>query len=134
MFRRIDERVLVAGQIRPEDVAAAAGEGVTMIVNNRPDSEQPGQPTSEEIEAAARKLGLAYRHIPVRGGIAPEQVTAMMEALAASEGPVLAYCAAGTRSTWLWAFARARAGDDPEEIIRKGTMAGYDLTPLRSYL
>ena len=134
MFRPIDERVLVSGQIQPEDVATAASEGVTMIVNNRPDGEQAGQPSGAEIEAAARALGLAYRAIPIRGGIAPEQVAAMMEALAQNEGKLLAFCAAGTRSTWLWAFARAEAGDDPEEIIRKAAHAGFDLTPLRAYL
>jgi uncharacterized protein (TIGR01244 family) len=134
MFRRIDERMLVAGQISPSDVAVAAAAGVTMIVNNRPDGEQPGQPTGAEIEAAAGEHGIKYRSIPVRGGIAPEQVAAMLEALTASEGTVLAYCAAGTRSSWLWAFARAQAGDEAEEIIRKAALAGYDLTPLRDYL
>lgn len=134
MFRRIDERVLVAGQIWPEDVAKAVEEGVTMIVNNRPDGEEPGQPTGAEIEAAAHSAGLAYRYIPIAAGIAPEQVAAMMDALRASEGTLLAYCRAGVRSTWLWAFARAQAGDDAEEIIRKAAAAGHDLTPLRAYL
>jgi uncharacterized protein (TIGR01244 family) len=134
MFRRIDEHVLVAGQIRPGDVAKAADEGVTMIINNRPDGEEPGQPTGAEIEAAAQAAGLGYRFIPVAGGVEPAAVAAMMEALAANEGPVLAFCRAGVRSTWLWAFARAQAGDDPELIILKAARAGYDLTPLRAYI
>jgi len=134
MFRRIDDRVLVAGQIQAADVTAAAAEGVTMIVNNRPDGEQPGQPAGAEIEAAAAALGLAYRSIPVRGGITPEQVASMRDALEAADGKVLAYCAAGTRSTWLWAFARAQAGDNADEIIRKAAVAGFDLTALRGYL
>ena len=58
MFRQIDERMLVSGQIQPSDVQAAADAGVTMIVNNRPDGEQPGQPAGTEIEAAARAAGL----------------------------------------------------------------------------
>jgi uncharacterized protein (TIGR01244 family) len=134
MFRRIDEKMLVAGQIRPEDVGAAAAEGVTLIVNNRPDGEQPGQPTSEEIEAAAAAAGLDYCHIPVSGGLMPEQVEAMGKALESAEGTVLAFCAAGTRSTYLWALARSRAGDDAEEIVSKAAVAGYDLTPLRRFL
>ena len=134
MFRRIDEHVLVAGQIWPEDVATAAEQGVTMIVNNRPDGEEAGQPSGAEIEAAAETAGLAYRYIPVAGGIAPEQVAAMIDALDASGGTLLAYCRAGVRSTWLWAFARAQAGDDAEEIIRKAAAVGHDLTPLRAYL
>lgn len=134
MFRRIDDKVLVAGQIGPEDIDAATAEGVTMIVNNRPDGEQPGQPAATEIAAAAEAAGIDYRHIPVRGGFSPDQVQAMAEALAASEGKLLAFCASGTRSTYLWALARAQAGDDRDEIVGKAASAGYDLTPLEPYL
>lgn len=133
MFRPIDEHVLLSGQIRPEDVAEAAAQGVTMIVNNRPDGEAPGQPASAEIEAAATAAGIDYRHIPIAGGFAPEQVQEMAEALAATEGKLLAYCTSGTRSAYLWAFARAQAGENGDDIIRKGANAGYDLTPLRAY-
>ena len=106
--QRLDDRVFVAGQIGPEDMAEIAALGVTMIVNNRPDGEEPGQPTGAEIEAAARAAGLDYRHIPVAGGIAPEQIEAMAEALDEAEGTLLAFCRSGTRSTYLWALARAR--------------------------
>ena len=134
MFRRLDDHVLVASQIAPEDVAEAAAQGVTMIVNNRPDGEAPGQPAAAEIEAAAKAAGVGYRHIPVAGGLSPDMVEAMGEALAASEGKVLAFCASGRRSAFLWALARAQAGDDAEEVVAKAAGAGYDLTPIRSYL
>ncbi len=133
MFRQIDERMLVSGQIQPGDVQAAADAGVTMIVNNRPDGEQPGQPAGAEIEAAARAAGLDYRHIPVAGGLSPDLVEAMAEALGAAEGKVLGFCAAGTRSTYLWALARLKAGADVEEIIAKAGAVGYDLSALRNY-
>jgi uncharacterized protein (TIGR01244 family) len=133
MFRQIDERMLVSGQIQPGDVQAAADAGVTMIVNNRPDGEQPGQPAGAEIEAAAGAAGLAYRHIPVAGGLSPDLVQAMAEALDAAEGKVLGFCAAGTRSTYLWALARLKAGADVEDIIAKAGGAGYDLSALRNY-
>lgn len=127
MFRRIDERTLVAGQIAPDDVAAAAEAGVRMIVNNRPDDEQPGQPAGTAIEAAAQAAGLGYRAIPVRGAISAEQVRSMAEALEAADGPVLAFCAAGVRSTYLWALARLELGDDPQDIAGKAARAGIDL-------
>ena len=53
MAHRLDEHTLIAGQIAPADVAALKADGVTMIINNRPDGEDAGQPTSAEIEAAA---------------------------------------------------------------------------------
>ena len=129
-MKEIDDRILVAGQIDPEDVPAIVASGVTMIVNNRPDGEEPGQPASAEIEAAARAAGLDYRHVPVSTGISEDQVRAMGEALGASKGKALAFCRSGTRSTFLWALARAAAGDDREEIVRKAATAGYDLSPI----
>jgi uncharacterized protein (TIGR01244 family) len=132
--RKLDETVLVAGQIRPGDVATLEGEGVTMIVNNRPDGEEPGQPPGAGIEAVARAAGIEYRHIPVAGGFSKAQVVAMAEALEASAGKTLAFCRSGTRSTFLWALARAQAGDEPQEIAAKAAAAGYDLTPILRYL
>ena len=134
MFRQIDERTWVAGQIHPEDLAAAKAAGVTMIVNNRPDGEEAGQPPAAGIEAAARAAGLGYRHIPVASGFSASQVAQMAAALEEAEGPVLAFCRSGTRSTFLWALARAEAGDDGDELMRKAAAAGYDLTPIRSAL
>ena len=37
MFRQLDDHMLVSGQIAPEEVAEAAAQGVTMIVNIRSD-------------------------------------------------------------------------------------------------
>jgi uncharacterized protein (TIGR01244 family) len=133
-FRRLDDKVQVAGQIGSEDARTAAAQGVTMIVNNRPDGEEPGQPAGAEIEAAATKAGIAYRHIPVSGGFSEAQVEAMTDALEAAEGPVLAFCKSGTRSTFLWALAKARHGAEPEELASRAAEAGYDLSPIFAYL
>jgi uncharacterized protein (TIGR01244 family) len=130
MFRTIDETLQVAGQISPADVAAAAEQGIRTIINNRPDGEQPGQPTSAEIEAAATAAGLGYAHIPVdHSGFSMEQVEAMTAALA-QPAPALAFCRSGTRSTFLWSLARGLAGDEPSEIAAKAANAGYDISPL----
>jgi uncharacterized protein (TIGR01244 family) len=134
MFRRIDDRTLVAGQIQPEDLERAKAEGVALIINNRPDGEEAGQPSGLVIEAAARAAGLGYRYIPVRSGFSADQVEAMAAALDEAEGPVLAFCRSGTRSAFLWALARAQQGEDGEELVRKAAAAGYDLTPIRTFL
>jgi uncharacterized protein (TIGR01244 family) len=124
----------VAGQISPFDIPEIAAAGVTSIVNNRPDGEEYGQPLDEDIRAAALAAGLAYRHIPVSGGFSPSQVQAMAEALDLAEGKLLAFCRAGTRSTWLWALAQAARGSDGETLIGQAAQAGYDITPLRALL
>jgi uncharacterized protein (TIGR01244 family) len=130
MFRTLDETILVAGQIAPEDLAAAKAQGVTTVINNRPDGEQAGQPTSAEMAAAARAEGLGYVHIPVdQSGFSMEQIEAMTAALAAA-GRKLAFCRSGTRSTYLWSLARGAAGDAPAEIAAKAANAGYDVSQL----
>jgi uncharacterized protein (TIGR01244 family) len=131
--RKLDERCLVAGQIAPDDVPAIAAAGVTRIVNNRPDGEEPGQPAGAEIEAAARAAGIDYRHIPIAGGFGGDQVLAMAAALD-GEGKLLAFCKSGTRSTFLWALARSERGAPRNALVRAAERAGFDLRPISLYL
>ena len=133
-MRKIDERTYVSGQVRPEDMEALKAAGIGMIVNNRPDGEEPGQPSNAEVEAAARSAGLDYRFVPVAHGLSADQVEAMAEALQAAEGPVLAFCRSGTRSTFLWALARSTLGDPADEIVQRAGEAGYDISPIIRFL
>lgn len=132
-MKRLDDRTWVAGQIDPEEIAALARQGVTTIVNNRPDGEERGQPTSAEIAAEAEAAGVAYSFIPVAAGLTQDQVDAMAVALD-RPGRTLAFCRSGTRSTLLWALARARLGDDPQELQEKAEAAGYSLAPIAALL
>lgn len=131
-IRPIDERIAVAPQIAPDDMAAIAAAGFVAIVNNRPDGEEPGQPDGATIRAAAEAAGLSYAEIPVtHAGFSHPQVAAMIDAMARADGPVLAFCRSGTRSCNLWALARAGLGDDPDALTGKARAAGYDLAALR---
>ncbi|MDB5715852.1 MAG: family phosphatase [Sphingomonadales bacterium] len=131
MFRTLDEKVMVSPQITADDIAEAKAQGVTLIVNNRPDGESPNEPQGAEIEAAARAAGLDYVAIPVgQGGFGQPQLDAMVTALENAGGPVLAYCRSGTRSTLLWSLARAKLGDAPETLHTKANAVGYDLGPV----
>lgn len=135
MIRQLNDRFAVSPQIAPEDVPAIAAAGYVAIVNNRPDDEEPGQPGGEAVRAAAEAAGLAYHAIPVTGaGFGHPQLDAMTQALAAADGPVLAFCRSGTRSCNLWALAAARAGRDPELLVEQGAGAGYDLSAIRPTL
>ncbi|MCE4539898.1 TIGR01244 family phosphatase [Pelomonas sp. P7] len=100
--------VCVAPQLTPEAMAEAAALGFKSVVNNRPDFEHgPGQPTSAEIEAAARSAGLEYRHLPVAGGYqSPEEIAAFARLLAELPRPLLAFCRSGARSTRLFVQAQ----------------------------
>ncbi|WP_414900020.1 TIGR01244 family sulfur transferase [Sphingomonas flavalba] len=135
MFRTLDDGLLVAPQISLDAVAVAAAEGVTLIINNRPDGEEAGQPSGDAIRAAAEAAGIGYVAIPVsHAGFSHPQIAAMQAALAGADGPVLAYCRSGTRSTFLWALTRAQAGDPVETIAGKAAGAGYDVAPIAPML
>jgi uncharacterized protein (TIGR01244 family) len=104
-----------------------------MIVNNRPDGEDPDAPQGAEIADAAAAAGLAYVEIPIgHSGFSEPQVDAMIAALEQAEGPILAYCRSGTRSTFLWALAQAKQGENPDSIARAAMQAGYDISPVRA--
>ena len=133
-FRALDHSFLVSPQIRPGDVAAAAAAGVTAIVNNRPDGEEPGQPAGADIEIAARSAGLSYHHIPFTGPPAPDEVDRLRAILDGADGTLLAFCKSGTRSTWLWALAERRRGGDPDAILAAAAGAGYDPGPIAQLL
>lgn len=135
MIRALNDRVAVAPQIAPDDVPAIAAAGYVAIVNNRPDDEEPGQPSGAEIRAAAEAAGLRYSAVPVgRAGIGQDELNGMTSALAEADGPVLAYCRSGTRSCNLWALAAARAGRDPALLEGQARAAGYDLSGIRPTL
>ena len=135
MFCTLDDRVMVAPQIDVAQIAEAKAQGVTLVINNRPDGEAPDEPQGPEIEAAARAAGLDYVAIPVgHGGFSQPQVDAMGAALDTASGKVLAYCRSGTRSTLLWSLARTKAGDAPQSLHEKANGAGYDLTPVAALI
>ncbi|ODS60590.1 MAG: TIGR01244 family protein [Erythrobacter sp. SCN 68-10] len=131
-FRRLSATMLASPQITAEDVAAAKAAGVTLIVNNRPDGEDPFAPQGAEIAEAAAAAGLAYTAIPIgHAGFSEPQVDAMIAAFEEAQGPVLAYCRSGTRSTLLWALAQAKLGASPDAIAEAAAQAGYDIGPVR---
>ena len=135
MHRQLDDRTLVNGQIAPEDVPTLKEEGVTMIVNNRPDGEDAGQPLGADIEAAAQAAGIEYRHVPIARGMGPSDVEAMREAMhAAGEGKMFAFCRSGHRSTLAWALAMDEDGMPRAEIERCVTGAGYTIDPIAHLL
>ncbi|MBN9046758.1 MAG: TIGR01244 family phosphatase [Rhizobiales bacterium] len=107
-IRQIDENFSVSGQIAPDDVRDIAAEGFRTIVCNRPDGEGgPDQPDFAEVARVAEKAGLAAYHIPVVGGqLTQEDVSAMADVLEKAEGPILAYCRSGARSTNIYGLAR----------------------------
>jgi uncharacterized protein (TIGR01244 family) len=135
MHRQLNDKTLVAGQITPADVAALKELGVTLIVNNRPDGEDVGQPAGDEIEAAAKAAGIDYRHVPIARGLGPSDIEAMREAMhSTGEGKMFAFCRSGNRSALAWAVAKNEDGVPSAELNRLANEAGFDLGPVAHLL
>ena len=135
MHRQLDEKTLVGGQIGPDDVASLKELGVTLIINNRPDGEDVGQPEGDDIEAAAQSAGIDYRHVPIARGLGPSDIEAMREAInSVGEGKLFAFCCSGNRSALAWAVARSEDGVSREELNRLANEAGFDLGPVAHLL
>ena len=128
--RHLGDTVWAAPQIAIDDLPEIAAMGVRRVVNNRPDGEEFGQPSSEELDVAVREAGMTYLHAPVAGMPGQEAVQAVAEALTLDE-PVLMFCRSGTRSAVTWALAmRALGRAEPDELREAAAKAGYDLSRL----
>jgi uncharacterized protein (TIGR01244 family) len=110
-YRPLNDKYAVSGQITADQAAVIKAAGFKSVICNRPDGEQPGQPTAAEIKAAVEAAGLTFRHIPVVSGqITPQDVAKTAKALDELEGPVFAYCRSGARSTNLYGLAQQSKG------------------------
>ncbi len=104
--------VCVAPQLTPDAMADVARAGFRSVVNNRPDFEHgPDQPTSAQIEAAARAAGLVYVHLPVPPAPpSAADIAAFADLLEQLPRPLLAFCRSGGRSSRLFAAAASHRG------------------------
>jgi sulfide:quinone oxidoreductase len=133
-FKIVREGFAVAPQFAPEDMPALAEAGYVAVICNRPDGEEPGQPSIAAMRAAAESAGIAYHHIPVSGGEFPPAAIAAFGAVRrGTTGPVLAHCRTGTRSITLEALANP-LGLSVDERLADATAAGYDLSALADRL
>jgi uncharacterized protein (TIGR01244 family) len=124
----LNDRIWLSGQISPDALAdTAARLGFRKVVNNRPDHEEPGQPTSAEIREAAEAAGLAYLEAPVRG--LPDAETVNCVGAFLNDGAsALLFCRSGMRSAATWAMAEASQGADADELRAAALAVGYDLS------
>lgn len=133
-IRPITPAYAVSPQIAPEDIPAIAAAGYTTILCNRPDVEVPAGLRADDIRQAAEAAGLSFVLNPVtHDGLNEEMVQLQADTLVTSSGPVLAYCASGTRSSIVWSLGQA-GHMATDEIIAATAQAGYELSGLRPRL
>ena len=125
-LRPLSPTVSVSAQLSPDIMPALAASGVVRVISNRPDGEEPGQPTAAEMEAAARGAGLGFAWVPVSGLPAPDQVAAVA-GLLADNMPTVMFCRSGMRSAAAWAMAERLKGANADILRETAAAAGYDL-------
>ncbi len=133
-IRPITPRYAVSPQITVDDIPAIVEAGFVKVICNRPNTEVPTGMQSDAIGQAVRAAGLEYEVLELtHQTMTPENVTLQRELAESCSGPVLAYCASGTRCSVVWALGQCdRMSTD--EILDATTKAGYALENLRPAL
>ena len=133
-IRQITPAFAVSPQIDPADLPAIAAAGFSCVICNRPDEEVPSSHQANAIQIATEAAGLQFVRLPVtHQGLTADMVAQQKSAIDDAKGPVLAYCASGTRSSIVWSLTQAgeMATDD---IIKATQSAGYELGGMRGQL
>ncbi|EEE38823.1 hypothetical protein TIGR01244 [Rhodobacteraceae bacterium KLH11] len=133
-IRPITPRYAVSPQITVEDVPAIAAAGFVKVICNRPNVEVPPDQQSDAIGQAVREAGMEYEVLELtHQTMTPENVALQRDLAESCSGPVLAYCASGTRCSVVWALGQCdRMSTD--EILDATGKAGYALDNLRPAL
>ena len=126
----ITDTFTVASQPDESGIATLGEHATRLLINNRPEHEEPDQPESAAEAAAAKAAGLHYRHIPVTGGsITRADVEAFGRAVREAGGPVVAHCRSGTRSLTLWVIGEVLDGRMSRDgVVTFGAERGFDLS------
>jgi len=99
-------QVYVCGQVFETDLKLIAKQDVRTVVNNRPDGETMGQPTSADLAEAAEELGMTFVHFPVESrSIGNEAAKEFARVCDEFERPILIFSGNGVRSTRIWEMA-----------------------------
>jgi uncharacterized protein (TIGR01244 family) len=113
--------VLLGGQPTPEGLVNARDDGVTLVINSRPDSEM----TFDE-RSVVEGLGMRYLSLPfVPATLNDELVTTFLAEMRQRQGRVLVHCSSGNRVAALWAMYEISELDvDPETAVDRARQAG----------
>jgi len=136
-MKQLHNNLYVGGQITAHDFEQFTKAGITTIINNRPDDEEPGQFNSTEAAAAAKEHGINYHYLPMANGkpLPADLVEDFKRILASVDGAVLAHCRSGMRSSFIWALGQIPSGAiSVDEAIEKAQAAGIPLGNARAVL
>lgn len=102
----MSDSITIYKQIYPTQCQKLSNIGYRSLINIRPDHEQPSQPTSQAIHAAAQQADLAYAYIPFdEERLSNATVTKFAETYNRLPKPVMLFCGSGARAKLLYQSA-----------------------------
>jgi len=139
-MKHLHDNIYVGGQINATDFPKIKDAGISMIINNRPDDEEPGQLSAAEAAQLASEHQLEYHSLPMANGQPlPDNLVhdfkALIEKSKNDNVSVLAHCRSGMRSSFIWALGQIPTGSiSVDEAIEKAQAAGIPLANARAVL
>lgn len=131
---KLSQNYHVSPQIEIEDIKKLADAGFTRVICNRPNEEVPSELHSEYMAIAANAAEISFDFLPLtHQTMTTGNIAKQAELIDAASGPVLAYCASGTRCTVIWALSQS-GKMSADDIIQKALKAGYNIEGLRHSL
>ena len=122
----LNETLSITGQIQASDISEFAAAGYKTVICNRPDDEEPNQPTMDSIEMACNEAGLSFIRYPVNAVTFPGDDLGAMDASMNSDTKTLAYCRSGARSTNLW--VATLVGEERQAAVDRAQQLGIPLS------
>lgn len=106
-YQALGPNYAVSPQIQVRDIVEIKADGFKIVISNRPDGEEAGQPTAAEIKAACDDAGLTFYHCPMNGpNVDPADVDTLKGLL--TEGKkIFAFCRTGNRSSIFYQYANS---------------------------
>lgn len=133
-IRSLSDEYAVSPQIDPADFEAIKAAGFQTVIDNRPDDEIPTHLHADAMHEAAQAAGVELIVNPVVGGaLTIENINIQRKTMTDAEGPVLAYCASGNRSSIVWAMVQA-GHMRTDAILAAAERAGYNLSGMRAQI
>ena len=133
-MQQLFDGLLVAGQLQTCDFHLAKEQGVSVVINNRPDGEETGQLDSRLAKALCEQLGMEYHYLPMENGkpLPEGLVEEVASVINQAEDTVLMHCRTGTRSSILWAIGKVSEGKlTTDEAIACAANAGINIDKVR---
>ena len=127
VMRQLTDTLSACAQLTQADIKALSEQGVKTIICNRPDHEEPDQPSAASLQGYAESLGLQWFYQPVISGqVEDSQGDEFAEILAQADTPIVAFCRSGARCGMLWALSQ-RKQQEPNMLVEHLKSSGYDM-------